>query len=806
MHWQGLSEAEVAERTLRGEKNSLPVDNSRSLSKQLLGVLKEPMMALLLIAALLSLALGDIVEAIALLISVTFVIGIALFQVRRTDKALAALRVLSTPRAAVYRDGELRQVPSQDLVLDDLVLLKEGDRVPADCVILESSSLTIDESILTGESIAVEKAKDDLALSGSLVVRGHAVGKVNAVGLASQLGQLGKWLVGAEKRTVLQVEVDSIVRVVAIVAIATAVTVSVVYAMTRGDWLVGSLAGIAAAMALLPEELPIVLTIFLGLGAWRMAKAGVIVRSNPAIEMLGQITVLCVDKTGTITENEMTLVTDDSQTLRFGALASIPDSFDPIDKAFLRAASVDQDLTLVREFSLSDENPFFCQIWREPSGSLVAAIKGAPERVVELCQLPDSRKTQILNQLDEGANKGLRILAVAKASAPESILDAKNALSLNFEFVGLAAMKDPIRKGVDQAISELRRAGVRTVIITGDYPQTAEAIGREVGLLSNEKSLSGEMLQQLSAVELERAVRAQSVFSRVKPQQKLMIIKELQRQGEIVAMTGDGVNDSPALKAANVGIAMGKRGSEVAREAADLVIADDSFLSITEGVRAGRRIFSNLRKAASYVIAIHVPIFGMALVPIASPVWPLVLLPIQIAILEIIIDPSASLVYEAEKSTKDQMLKPPRPIGDRMVSSSVLKLATSQGLILFAGALTSFLISLSLGAPDDEVRSVTFGTILLGNLLLMLTNRSSTASIFELISGRINRLAIYIFSAGLLFMFSMFSVSQIRAAFNLSELGVSEIVVILVCALPAPIWFEIYKFSKRRKLASSSLT
>lgn len=803
MQWQGLSEAEVVERTLSGGKNSLPVDTSRSLSKQLLGVLKEPMMALLLIAALLSLALGDIVEAIALLISVTFVIGIALFQVRRTDKALAALRLLSTPKASVYRSGELIQVPSQDLVLDDLILLKEGDRVPADCLILESSSLTIDESILTGESVAVEKAKGDLAISGSLIVRGHAVGKVNAVGLASQLGQLGKWLVGVEKRTVLQREVDSIVQVVAIVAIATAVTVSVVYALTRGDWLVGSLAGIAAAMALLPEELPIVLTIFLGLGAWRMAKAGVIVRSNPAIEMLGQITVLCVDKTGTITENEMTLVTKDPQTLRYGAMASIPDSFDPIDKAFLKAASIDSDLTLVREFPLADEHPFFCQIWREPSGNLVAAIKGAPERVVELCKVAEPQKTEVLNQLDEGASQGLRILGVAKASASEAILDAKNALGLSFEFVGLAAMKDPIRKGVDQAITELSRAGVRTVIITGDYSQTAEAIGREVGLLSSEKSLSGETLEQLSSVELEQAVRTQSVFSRVRPHQKLMIIKELQRQGEIVAMTGDGVNDSPALKAANVGIAMGKRGSEVAREAADLVIADDSFLSITEGVRAGRRIFSNLRKAASYVIAIHVPIFGMALVPIASPVWPLVLLPIQIAILEIIIDPSASLVYEAEKSTKDQMLKPPRSIGERMVSRSVIKLAAAQGLILFAGALTSFLFSLSLGSSDDEVRSVTFGTILLGNLLLMLTNRSSTASIVELMSGRVNRLAITIFSAGLVFMLIMFSVPQIRAAFNLSVLGVSEIMVILVCALPAPIWFEVYKFSKRRKLITS---
>jgi Ca2+-transporting ATPase len=804
MQLQGLTDAEVADRRKRFGSNSLPVDKSKRLPRQLLSVLREPMMGLLLAAALISTLLGDAIEASALLVSVTFVISISLFQVRRTDKALEALQVLSAPKAAVYRSGELLLLPSEQVVVDDLILLKEGDRVAADCVLLEKKTLLIDESILTGESITVEKSLGDAALAGTLVVRGHATAKVQSVGVTSQLGQIGSLLTGVEKRTLLQSEVDKIVKVVATIALITAFTVSAAYALTRGDWLVGSLAGVAAAMALLPEELPIVLTIFLGLGAWRMARSKVIVRNNPAIEMLGQITVLCVDKTGTITMNEMTLVSEDPEIIYYGGLASIPGSFDPVDKAFLRLFKEDDSLTLVREFPLTEENLVFCQVWRRSSGELIAALKGAPERVIEVCELAQEQRTKILGELDQSASAGLRILGIAKATVSESALTANNFESMDFQFVGLAVMKDPVREGVADAITELSSAGIRTILITGDYPQTAESIGKEIGLLSDGETVTGEDLEKLKPDQLSALVRTQNVFSRVKPQQKLMLVQELQRQGEIVAMTGDGVNDAPALKTANVGLAMGKRGSEVAREAADLVIADDSFLSITEGVRAGRRIFANLRKAASYIIAIHIPIFGMALVPIASPLWPLVLLPIQIAILEIVIDPSASLAYESEPASKSQMLAKPRPKNERLITAQVFKLAAVQGVILLLGSLASFLAALSYDFSDERVRSVTFGTILLGNLLLMLSNRSSTASIFELISGRPNKLALFIFFAGMVAMILIFSVDIIRQAFSLSALEPIDAVTILVCAIPAVLWFELYKI--RNKLRKKQLS
>lgn len=807
MQLLGLSDAEVLDRRRQFGSNRLPEDKSKRLPRQLLSVVREPMMALLVSAALISALLGDAIEASALLVSVLFVISISLFQVRRTDKALSALKVLSAPKATIYRNGQIVQLPSEEVVVDDLLLLKEGDRVPADCVLVDDSYLQLDESILTGESVAVEKSRGELALAGTLVVRGHTTAKVQSVGISSQLGQIGTLLTGAEKRTLLQEEVDRIVRVVATIAIITSVTVTLVYALTRGEWLVGMLAGVAAAMALLPEELPIVLTIFLGLGAWRMAKSKVIVRRNPAIEMLGQVTVLCVDKTGTITMNEMTLVTEDPEVIFYGSLASIPGSFDPVDKAFLTRGAVDESMTLVREFPLSSENLVFCQIWRQSSGELIAALKGAPEKVIDICDLSAEQRSNLLAELDTSAKAGLRILGVARAKVSESALTDNSFEKWNFEFVGLAAMKDPVRSGVASAITELESAGIRTILITGDYPQTAEAIGKEIGLLPGGGTINGDDLEKLSPEQLSALVKTQNIFSRVKPQQKLLIVQALQAQGEIVAMTGDGVNDAPALKRANVGLAMGKRGSEVAREAADLVIADDSFLSITEGVRAGRRIFANLRKAASYVIAIHIPIFGMALVPIASPVWPLVLLPIQIAILEIIIDPSASLAYESEPASKNQMRTKPRPKTERMITAKIFRLALVQGAILFFGALSSFLVALGFGFSDEKVRSVTFGTILLGNLLLMLTNRSSTAGLIELVGRRPNKVALIIFSAGIAVMILIFSVEIIRSALNLAALQPIEIGMIILCALPAPIWFELYKWrarTKTQKLASIS--
>lgn len=799
MQLQGLTDAEVADRRRKFGSNRLPEDKSKRLPRQLLSVLGEPMMALLVAAALISALLGDAIEAGALMVSVIFVISISLVQVRRTDKAVAALQVLSAPKATIYRNGEVVQLPSDEVVVDDLLILKEGDRVPADCVLVEDAYLQLDESILTGESVAVEKSRGDSALAGTLVVRGHAIAKVRSIGTASQLGQIGTLLKGEKKRTLLQTEVDRIVRVVATIALITSVTVSLVYALTRGEWLVGMLAGVAAAMALLPEELPIVLTIFLGLGAWRMAKSKVIVRNNPAIEMLGQVTVLCVDKTGTITMNEMTLVTQDTDVILYGALASIPGSFDPVDRAFLAVHKPDESMTLVREFPLSNENLVFCQIWRQSSGDLLAALKGAPEKVMEVCSLSPGQRSLLMAELDKSARAGLRILGVAKADVLESALTQSSFENWDFEFVGLAAMKDPVRIGVGAAIAELESAGIRTILITGDYPQTAEAIGKEIGLLPGGGTINGDDIEKLSPEQLSALVRTQNIFSRVKPQQKLLIVQALQTQGEIVAMTGDGVNDAPALKRANVGLAMGKRGSEVAREAADLVIADDSFLSITEGVRAGRRIFANLRKAASYVIAIHIPIFGMALVPIASPLWPLVLLPIQIAILEIIIDPSASLAYESEPASKNQMQSKPRPKEEPMITSKVFRLALAQGAILFMGALSSFLIALGLGFSDERVRSVTFGTILLGNLLLMLTNRSSTAGLIELVSQRSNKVALIIFTAGIVAMFLIFSVEIIRSAFNLAELQPIEIAMVVICALPALIWFELYKWRARSR-------
>ncbi|HPT56006.1 MAG TPA: HAD-IC family P-type ATPase, partial [Casimicrobium sp.] len=609
---------------------------------------------------------GDITEGLTLFGAVLATLGLTLYQEGKTERAIESLRDLTSPQARVIRDGTTKKIAGRDVVAGDILLLAEGDRVAADAFVLSADNLQADESLLTGEPVPVRKSVvadgvpapgrpggDDtpFVYSGTLIVQGQATARVTATGPRSEIGKIGKSIGELEtERSPLQKQTAILVRTLALLALGMSLALVAIYGLLRGDWLQALLAGIALAMALLPEEYPVVMTVFPALGAWRLSKIKVLTRRINAIETLGATSVLCADKTGTLTENRMTVARlqtlDDMveidytsaaalpefahRLVEFTILASAVDPFDPMEKAFHRLSEhylsetehVHKTWTLAHSYALTPELRAMAQAWKAADGDAhVVAAKGAPEAIIDLCHLSDTTQQKIAAQVDAMARDGLRVLGVAEArhvgvNWPEGEHDFK------FEFLGLVGLADPIRAEIPAAIKQCHEAGIRVIMITGDYPTTAQSIAVKAGLeVVDANVLSGDELATLSDVALQNRLKNVSVCARIAPEQKLRIVQALKADGEIVAMTGDGVNDAPALKAAHVGIAMGGRGTDVAREAASLVLLDDNFASIVRAIRLGRRIFDNLQKSMSYLLAVHIPIAGMALLPILVG-WP----------------------------------------------------------------------------------------------------------------------------------------------------------------------------------------
>jgi P-type Ca2+ transporter type 2C len=828
---RGLSEAEAAERLAREGANELPSDERPSLVRTLLGVVKEPMLLLLLSGGALYLLLGDLREALTLLSFVIVIIVITLYQERKTERALAALRDLSSPRASVIRDGKKRRIPGREVVRGDIVILAEGDRVPADVEFVEVSNLSVDESLLTGESVPVRKRPrredepparpggDDLpyAFSGTLVVRGTGLSRVVATGLASELGKIGVSLQSLEsERTPLQLEVERVVRRIAVGGLGLCLLLFVIYGLTRGDWLRGLLAGIALAMAVLPEEFPVVLTVFLALGAWRISRRGVLTRSVPAIELLGAATVLCSDKTGTLTENRMRIAQLWSPTgahtvggsalpesvhevVEFGILASQRDPFDPMEIAFKELGEdrlsgtehLHQSWELLREYSLSPALLAVSQVWRAPEGPRrVIAAKGAPEAIIDLCHLEPDAARAILERVMELASDGLRVLAVARSYFDGDTLPPEQH-DFEFGLVGLVGLADPVRPTVPAAVEECRRAGLRVVMITGDYAETARVVAAQAKLPEGGALITGAELDAMGDDELRARIGETTVFARSVPEQKLRLVQALKQNGEIVAMTGDGVNDAPALKAAHIGVAMGKRGTDVAREAAALVLTDDDFSSIVAAVRLGRRIYENLKKAMAYIIAIHVPIAGMSLLPVLFG-WPLALYPVHIVFLELVIDPACSIAFEAEPEEADVMAKPPRGAGARVFDRRMVSVGLLQGASLLMAALCVFGFALHRGISEGEARALTFATLVAGNLALIATNRSWKRSILgNLRAPNTPARGILVGALGVLAL-TLF-VAPVRALFEFSPVSFEHLGVAFAAGLLCVLWFELVK-------------
>ncbi|MBW4050550.1 MAG: cation-translocating P-type ATPase [Proteobacteria bacterium] len=764
---RGLTASEAAERLRAEGPNALPELERRTALRIVIEVLREPMFALLLGAGVLYLLIGSRGEALVLFGFACFSVAIAIIQEGRSERVLEALRDLTSPRALIIRDGEQVRIPGREVVRGDLLVLAEGDRVPADAMLISGDDVQADESLLTGESVPVRKRPshaapspdaapggDDqpLVFSGTLIVTGGGLAVVTATGVRSEIGKIGHSVTRITPEPPrLQVQTRRFVTGFAIVGLSLSVIAALLYGLLRGAWLQGLLAGIALAMSMLPEEFPLVLTVFMVMGAWRLSRSRVLTRRPAAIETLGAATVLCTDKTGTLTRNVMSVawLERDAQCaaaldrpgaagtldprladlLQTAVLASRPEAIDPMDRALVRLAGdagrAVSGAQLVRGYPWQPELPALVQVWRGADGALLAAAKGAPEAIGTLCRLDPAALQAMRVRVEDLAQRGLRVLAVASArlttaKPPQQVLD------LPLEPEGLIGFIDPLREGIPQAVRECRSAGIRVVMITGDHPETARAIARQAGI-EHEKVTTGTELAGLEEQALRERIAAVSVFARITPQQKLRIVSALKALGEVVAMTGDGVNDAPALRSAHIGIAMGQRGTDVAREASSLVLLDDDFNSIVRAVRLGRRIYDNLVKAIGYILAIHMPIAALALLPIAMD-RPLVLTPMLIAILELIIDPLCSVVLEAEPDERNVMTRPPRDPDTGLLSRPLLVRGFLQGALAIAAVCGVFLYATLRGLPPEVVRSMGFVTLVCANYALIFANRSFSAS------------------------------------------------------------------------------
>ena len=829
----GLTQNIVASRLRADGYNELPSSRPRSLWAIAAGVVREPMFLLLLACGGIYLLLGDRREALMLLGFVGVVMGITLYQTRKTERALEALRDLSSPRALVIRDGKEQRIPGREVVRGDLLVLSEGDRVPADGRVVWCSNLSADESLLSGESVPVRKRATDtteavprpggddipFVYASTLVVQGKALVEVVATGIHTEIGRIGKALLTQRAQaTPLQRETGRLVRLFATIGFVLCLVVVVVYGVTRADWLHGLLAGLTMAMAILPEEFPLVLTVFLALGAWRIAHKQVLTRHMPAVETLGAATVLCVDKTGTLTQNRMSvrrLYADGvfldilpqpvdlpeafHVLMEFAILASQRDPFDPMEKALralgqetlMHTEHLHTNWSLVREYPLSSQLLALSHVWRAPDGRhYTIAAKGAPEAIADLCHMTGAQQQALAQHVASMASDGLRVLGVARASFHARELPGVQH-DFEFEFLGLVGLADPIRPNVPQALAACYTAGMRVIMITGDYPGTASSIAAQIGLTPRDSVVTGTELDRMSDAELQQRIHNVSIFARVVPEQKLRLVDALKANGEIVAMTGDGVNDAPALKAAHIGIAMGGRGTDVARESAALVLLDDDFSSIVEAVKLGRRIADNLRKAMAYILAVHVPIVGLALVPVLLQ-WPLILTPVHIVFLELIIDPACSIVFEAEDAEPDSMTRAPRDPNAPLFDRRTLWLSLLQGMSVLLIVLAVFGLTLYRGLGADEARSMTFVTLVIANLALIFTNRSWTRTIMATL--RLPNKALWWVTGGTsVFLLLALFLPVLQDIFQFSPLHGDDLLLCLGAGVVSILWFETFK-------------
>ncbi len=819
----GLNSFDVKRKLVEFGYNELPSVKRKNWLDIAKNVLKEPMFILLVFSALLYTVIGNYKEGIILLSAFSIIILITYYQNLKTENSLESLRKLSSPKASVIRDGQEIIVPGRELVPDDIIIVNEGERISADAQLIESLNLMVDESLLTGESVPVSKNDSDspqIIYSGTLVIQGKAIAKVISTGIKTKYGQIGNSLIGINQpATPLQKEMKRLVRAMFFIGLVFSIIVFFAYYTTRGNLIDSILKGIATSMAILPEEFPVIMTVFLALGAWKLTKNNVLTQTPASIETLGSTSVLCVDKTGTITQNNMEVAaiycknelfhkhefTENKHLINdflfVAHNASQQNSKDPMEQAITStyiSQLFNQNLNpvLIRQYPLSRELTAMTRVleFSDDLESNVSA-KGSPEAIIRLCKLSDDEKSIQLKVVHELANKGLRVIGIAGAKFTDKELpDTQNGF--DFTLLGFLGLEDPVRPEVPDSVKQCKQAGIHVVMITGDFPTTARSISSQIGMATEMELITGEELDRLNDTELKQKINNINIFARVVPEQKLRIVNAFKANGHVVAMTGDGVNDAPALKSADIGIAMGNRGTDVAREASALILLDDNFASIVAAIRNGRKIFDNLQKAMSYVLAIHVPIIGLSLIPAFFNGLPVLLMPLHIVFLELIIDPVCSVAFESEQEEKSIMSRPPRNQKESFFGLKNILNSMFSGLLLFLVVLVVYFFCIWKNYPTGQTRAISFSTLVLGNIFLILTKLSNTR-VFLAVFTEKNYSALFMLLLALLMLGVVLFVPALRLLFDFEFCNIQKLSIAFLSAIFVLVLLEFIKYFKK---------
>lgn len=820
---KGLSDSEVKKAQQQYGDNAIKGEQNSAWYSLLFDILKEPMTLILIAVSIIYVLVGDLGEAAFMFVAIVAVTGISFYQGSRNQKALQELEKLNEPLSSVIRNGRLVEIPTHEITIGDLCITEEGKMINADGNIVHSNDFSVNESALTGESMSVFKDIDHPEIySGTLTVSGLAIFEVTAIGAETKLGKIGTSILSIkEEKSPLQLQIEKFVKGMAIIGI-------IVFAMVCGfnyfqtkDIVSSLLNGLTLAMSILPEEIPVAFTTFMALGSWKLLREGIIVKKSSVVETLGSTTVICSDKTGTITENSMKLkaiydakmstVFDEiqfndveiSKIIQYAMWSSEPVPFDPMEKTLHRVyeqTQVDErnQYQMFFEYPLSGKPPMMTHCFKNKDNQRIIAAKGAPEAILQVSNLSDQQKDHLRNVIRDFGTKGFRLLGVAKSTFNSNDFP-KQQQDLPFEFLGFVVFYDPPKKGINTVFQQIYDAGIKVKVITGDNAETTKSIAEQAGILHAENSITGSEIAQLSEKDLLQTAHDKVLFARMFPEAKLAVVKALKEDGEVVAMLGDGVNDGPALKAAHIGVAMGEKGTEIAKQAAQLILTNDDLGKLVIGIAAGRRIYTNLKKAVQYIISIHIPIILIVSLPLfLGWAFPQIFTPVHVIFLELVMGPTCSIVYENEPLEKNSMNEKPRPMTETFLNWKELSTSIIQGIIITLGLLFVYQYTYQLGGNEEKTRAMVFTTLIFSNVWLSLTNRSFYYSLWSSFKNK-NNLMVGVTILTLLILFAILYIKPISLFFKVTSLNLNELGIAMIVAMLSVLWFEVYKWIKRRR-------
>lgn len=821
---KGLNESQVLESKKLNGNNQISGINKSTWLTLLLNILKEPMLILLFAISIIYLIVGDYAEFTFMFVAIISVSAISFYQDNRSKKALEELEKLNEPLSTVIRNGKMIQIPTHEIVIGDLCVIEEGKMINADGIIVHSNDFSINESSLTGETFSVFKSvdtEDNNVYSGTLVVSGLAVFKVDKIGNQTRIGKIGKSLHDIqEEKSPLHLQITKFVKGMAIIGIIVFLLVCLYSYWISGNLINSLLNGLTLAMSILPEEIPVAFTTFMALGSWKLMKQGIITKRSSVVETLGSTTLICTDKTGTITENSMHLkylydhksnkLYDENQftdtalqeLIALAMWSSEPIPFDPMEKTihsvYEKSQKIDQrkNFRMIHEYPLEGKPPMMTHLFENELGERIIAAKGAPEAILNVSTLSDNEKDELRSKIKDLAKQGYRLLGVAKSTFEGNHFPV-NQQEFKFQFIGFTVFFDPPKKGIENVFKQIYDAGIQVKVITGDNEDTTNAIAKQAGIVNDSTAINGTDIIKLQEEELNSISKSTTLFTRMFPEAKLKMINTFKSSGEVVAMLGDGVNDAPALKAAHIGVAMGNKGTEIAKAAASIVIVNDDLEKLVIGIAAGRRIYTNIKKAVQYIISIHIPIILAVSLPLfLGWIYPNIFTPVHVIFLELIMGPTCSIIYENEPIEKDTMLQKPRNLSDTFLNFKEIFISIIQGIVITLGILFSYQFTVKNGGDENTTRAMVFTTLIFSNILLSLTNRSFKYSIIESLKNK-NKLFPIIISATLILLFLILYVPLFANFFKVSKLDSNQLLLSFLIASISVLWFEVYKILKR---------